>query len=234
MVQCSRRQGFDVYLRPFIAVSALLTIAYFLLVARIYHLAELSQSYPVMRGTAPLLVALVSAGAGERLSSLGWVGVLAISVGVICVAVSPGRLVLGRKGLYLALANAVLIASYTLVDGIGVRRAAAPVGYTLWIFLLSGLPLALWAVTARRAQFVQHLAKYWHLGLAGGIGSLTSYGLALWAMTAAPIAMVAALRETSIVFGTVIAWLWLGERVGLRRLGAACIIAGGAVALRMA
>jgi drug/metabolite transporter (DMT)-like permease len=218
---------------PFIAASALLTIAYFILVARIYHFAELSQSYPVMRGIAPLLVALVSAGAGERLSLLGWLGVLAVSVGVISVAASPGRMA-DRKGLYLTLANSVLIASYTLIDGIGVRRAAAPVGYTLWIFLLSGLPLGVWAALARRVEFTQHLAKYWHLGLAGGIGSLTSYGLALWAMTAAPIAMVAALRETSIVFGTLLAWLWLREHVGVRRLGAVCIIAGGAIALRMA
>jgi len=219
---------------PFIAASALLTIAYFLLVARIYDLADMSQAYPVMRGTAPLLVALVSAGTGEPLSIMGWLGVSAISIGILGIAASPRGLVIERKGLYLALGNAVLIASCTLVDGNGVRRAGGPLGYLLWIFLLSGLPLGAWAAVTRGAEFAHHLRRFWHFGLMGGVGSLGSYGVALWAMTLMSIPLVAALRETAIVFGTVIAWLWLRERVGLRRLLAACIITAGAAALRSA
>lgn len=223
---------------PFLAASAALTIVYFVLVARIYHLADLSQSYPVMRGTAPVLVALAGLmGLGEPLSITGWLGVLAISLGVLGIAgsgIAGSPLAVQRQGLRLALANAVLIASYTLIDGIGVRRSGAPVAYTLWIFLLSGLPLGVWALLLRRAKLAEYLARHWHRGLMGGAGSITSYGLVLWAMTAAPIPSVAALRETSILFGTVIAWLWLHERVGARRLWAACIIAGGAAALRLA
>jgi drug/metabolite transporter (DMT)-like permease len=221
---------------PFIGVSALLTIGYFVLVARIYRLSDLSHSYPVMRGTAPLLVAVASAVTGtEPMSAMAWLGVLAISVGIVGVADSrAAELPAQRQGLSLALGNAVVIAGYTLVDGFGVRRSGAPMGYTLWIFMLSGLPLGVWALVARRRVFVSHLVRHWHLGLMGGIGSITSYGLVLWAMTAAPIPLIAALRETSIVFGTILAWLWLRERVGLRRIVAVCIIASGAAALRAA
>jgi drug/metabolite transporter (DMT)-like permease len=135
---------------------------------------------------------------------------------------------------YLALINALVIASYTLVDGVGVRRSGAPAAYTLWLFLLCGTPLALWGLTVRRTSFLPYVRRYWWQGLAGGVGTSASYGLALWSMTRAPVAIVAALRETSILFGIVIAGLILKEPVGMRRVIAACVIAGGAALLRLA
>jgi drug/metabolite transporter (DMT)-like permease len=186
-----------------------------------------------MRGTAPLIVALVSVyRLGETLSPTAWFGVIGICIGIFSIAL--GSSLKDRKGVYLALMNALVIAAYTLIDGIGVRRSGTPAAYTLWVFLLTGLPLAVWALTGRRSSFLPYLHRHWRLGIAGGIGTTASYGLALWAMTLAPVAVVAALRETSILFGTLIAGLVLKEPIGPRRVISACIIAGGAAILRLA
>lgn len=218
---------------PFAAVSALFQIIYFLLVARTYQVADMSQTYPLMRGTAPLIVAVVSVfRMDEALSLFAWIGVMAICLGIFIIAL--GSTLKDRRGMRLALLNALVIAGYTLIDGLGVRKSGAPAAYTLWVFLLTGVPLALWAVTARRSAFVPYLGHHWRLGIAGGIGTTASYGLALWAMTVAPIAVVAALRETSIVFAALIAGLVLREPIGPRRVVSACIIAGGAAILRLA
>jgi drug/metabolite transporter (DMT)-like permease len=218
---------------PYAGVSAILQILYFLLVARIYEIADMSQAYPLMRGAAPLIVAVASAWqVGEVLSPSAWVGVVVICVGI--ASITLGTTFKDPRGTRLALLNALVIAGYTLVDGIGVRRSAAPAAYTLWVFLLTGTALALWSIATRRARFFQYLGRYWQLGVAGGIGATASYGLALWAMTLAPIAVVAALRESSILFGTLIAGIVLRESVGPRRMIAACIIAGGAAILRLA
>ena len=157
---------------------------------------------------------------------------LAICLGIFIIAL--GSTLKDRRGMRLALLNALVIAGYTLIDGLGVRKSGAPAAYTLWVFLLTGVPLALWAITARRSAFVPYLGHHWRLGIAGGIGTTASYGLALWAMTVAPIAVVAALRETSILFAALIAGLVLREPIGPRRVVSACIIAGGAAFLRLA
>jgi drug/metabolite transporter (DMT)-like permease len=218
---------------PYAAISALFQITYFLLIARTYQIADMSQAYPLMRGTAPLIVALVSVDQmGDTLSPIAWTGVIGICLGIFSIAL--GSKLKDRKGIYLALLNALVIAGYTLIDGVGVRRSGAPAAYTLWVFLLTGLPLTLWALTVRRSEFVSYFGRHWRPGIAGGIGTTASYGLALWAMTVAPVAVVAALRETSILFGTVIAGLVLREHIGLRRVIAACIIACGAAILRLA
>lgn len=143
-----------------------------------------------------------------------------------------GRIPKGKTGAALALLNAAVIASYTIIDGLGVRSSGSPEAYTLWIFLLTGVPLAVWALSARRETFRRYSISNWHFGLIGGAGTVASYGLALWAMTMAPVAAIAALRETSILFGAAISGLVLKERVGPPRVAAACIIAAGAAVLR--
>lgn len=157
-----------------------------------------------------------------------------ICFGVLSMVGAAARRGVSRAGLGLALLNAVVIAGYTLIDGIGVRRSGAPVAYSLWIFLLTGLALLTWALAKRRDAFVRYMQVNWHLGLIGGVGTASSYGLALWAMTIAPIAVVAALRETSILFGTAISAVLLRERVSRVRVVAVCVIAAGAVILRLA
>jgi uncharacterized membrane protein len=133
-----------------------------------------------------------------------------------------------------ALGNACVIASYTLIDGLGVRRSGAPAAYTLWVFLLTGIEMLLWILIWRRRDFVAYLRGKWLHALAGGGGTVLSYGLVLWAMTVAPVALVAALRETSILFATVISALVLKERVTLQRLTCIGLIVAGAMALRIA
>ncbi|MCA0044644.1 EamA family transporter [Celeribacter litoreus] len=218
---------------PFIAASSVMQIVYYVLVAQTYRLADMSLTYPLMRGTAPLIVAAVSILLGtEHLAPMAWIGVLIICTGVLSMALGrhPSD---QRTGLLLALLNATVIASYTLVDGAGVRRSDAPAAYTLWIFLLTGVPMILWGLVVRKDWFVAYARAQWHVGLIGGFGTVTSYGLALWAMTLAPVAVIAALRETSILFGTLISLFILREQVGKRRIIAAVCIAIGAIALRL-
>lgn len=219
---------------PYIAASTLFQVIYFALVARAYRIADMSLAYPLMRGTAPMLVALASvAWVGEPLSLRGWLGVGVICVGILSMAADT-RSGASKAGMALALLNAAFIAGYTLIDGVGVRRSDAPAAYTLWIFLLTGTALAAWAVVRRRQAFGEYVRRNWRLGLIGGAGTISSYGLALWAMTIAPVAVVAALRETSVLFGIAISAILLHERIGPARIIAACLIAIGAVVLRLA
>ncbi|MEK1939325.1 MAG: EamA family transporter [Pseudomonas sp.] len=223
---------------PFLAVSTLLQVLYFALVARIYHLADMSQTYPIMRGTAPLLVALVSlCWLDDPLPHAALLGIALICLGILCMALSrrankrsPDQ----RRGLLLALLNAGVIAAYTLVDGLGVRRSGTPAAYTLWLFLLTGLVLLGWVLLARRTAFVAYAGRYWRMGVLSAFGTLASYGLALWAMTLAPVAVIAALRETSILFGVLIAGLFLKEKLSAARVLGACVIVAGAIVLRLA
>jgi drug/metabolite transporter (DMT)-like permease len=217
---------------PYLAISAVLEIAYYALVAGAYRNADMSRAYPLMRGTPPLLVALVSSLAlGMHLPLTGWAGIALISAGLLSLTLGGTR---GNpRGIQFAMINALVIASYTLVDGFGVRASGSPATYTMWIYVLTGLPLATWALLRRR-DLLTYARRNWPLGLAGGVGTVVSYGLVLWAMTTAPIPVVAALRETSILFGTLIAVLVLKERVTRTRLVAVLIIAAGAIVLKLA
>lgn len=223
---------------PFITASVLLQVLYFALIARVYHLADMSQTYPIMRGTAPLLVALISLlWLDDHLPYGALLGIVLICLGILCMAFSQRRGTLTadqRRGLALALLNALVIASYTLVDGLGVRRSGSAAAYTLWLFLLTGVVLLGWVLWVRRADFQRYAVRHWQLGVIGSVGTLASYGLALWAMTLAPVAVIAALRETSILFGVLIAGLFLKEKLSPARVLGAVIIVVGAVVLRLA
>ena len=201
---------------PYLFVSCALQVVYTVLVAKTYQVSDMSQTYPLMRGTAPLLVALISVLVlGDHLSWLAWSGIGVICLSILAMAMN-GRMQ-SRKGIWLALLNACFIAGYTLVDGTGVRLSDTALGYTLWTFFMNGFCLLSWAMV-----------------LLGGVGTMGSYGLALWAMTQAPLAVVAALRETSILFGALIAFVLLKEKVAGLRIAAALGIAAGAVLLRLA
>lgn len=218
---------------PFIAGSVLLQLAYFRLLAAAYHAADMGVCYPIMRGTAPLLVAAASMlHVGDGLSDAAWIGVIAICAGILTM--TSGLQSHSRKGALLALANAFIIAGYTLTDGLGVRHSAAPIAYTLWIFLLTGSLFTAWIAGTRWAAFSVTLRSNWRAGLMGGAGSAGSYGIVLWAMTRAPLAEVAALRETSILFGALMATMWLRETIRLRGMLAIGLIVAGAALLRLA
>ena len=218
----------------FLAASAFVQVVYLAVVAGAYRAADMSLAYPLMRGFAPALVATFGVvWLGEVLSPAAWVGIGLICSGVFGTALAV-RGHASRRGVALALANAAVIAAYTLIDGAGVRASGAPVSYTLWLFLLNAIPLLAWALLFRRRAFLAYLHGNLPIAVVGGLGNLGSYGLALWAMTAAPIATVAALRETSILFGVAIAALLLDERIGRARLVACAIILLGAASLRAA
>jgi drug/metabolite transporter (DMT)-like permease len=221
---------------PFIAASVLLQTLYYTLLVAAYRHGDMSHVYPIMRGAAPLIVAALSAALiGEAVSGARWLGIGLICGGVLGLSLHrPEHSTSHRTATAFALGNACVIASYTLVDGLGVRRSGAPAAYALWIFLLNGSELLLWASIWRRREFAGYVSGRWPQALAGGAGTVASYGIALWAMTVAPVALVAALRETAIVFATVISALMLKERVTLQRLACTVVIIGGAVALRLA
>lgn len=224
---------------PWLAASVAIHIAYFGLVAAAYRAGDMGVAYPLMRGTAPLLVALLGGTLlGERLGPGAWGGVLLICGGVLGLALDGRRRrVAGGGGAAagFALCNAGVIAGYTLVDGVGARLSGSPVAYTLWLLLLTAVPLLAWAEVRRPGALGPRLrAGDWWLGLLGGACTMGSYALALWAMTRAPIAAVAALRETSILFGMALAALVLRERSGWTRLAAGGAVACGAAALRLA
>ncbi|PVX36021.1 DMT family transporter [Janthinobacterium sp. 78] len=225
---------------PWLAASAVAQLAYYSLLAAAYQAGDMSHAYPLMRGSAPLLVALASWPLiGERLSAMQMGAVTCICAGILGLYVAARTSTIGKASnntghaTAFALANACVIASYTLIDGIGVRLSGAPAAYTMWIFVLNGTGLLLWTLLRRRAGLLAYAQTQWHLAALGGFGTLASYGLALWAMTQAPVAAIAALRETSILFAIAIAALFLREKISPRRYLAIALIAAGAVLMRM-
>jgi drug/metabolite transporter (DMT)-like permease len=218
----------------FIAASSVVQTIYYLLLIETYRDGQVSHAYPLMRGCAPLLVALVNGPlTGDRLSSGQWCAMLLICGGVLgqwLAAPAHGA----RRTTVFALLTAGVIATYTLIDGQGVRRSGAPAAYTLWIFLLTGVLVCAWTARGRVHALAAFARANPLVAPLGGLASVGSYGIALWAMTRAPVAAVAALRETSILFATVIAAFILREPIGRARLAAVALIACGAVAMRLA
>lgn len=216
---------------PFLAASAALHVAYNLLLMRSYRLGEFGQVYPLARGTSPLLVALGgTVFAGEQLSAIGLLGVVVISLGLgtlVFVGGVPTRA--ARPAIAAAVLTGVVIATYTTVDGLGVRNAATVAGYAGWLFLLQGPVLPLAAVVARRGLLWRQVRPHLLAGLAGGTLSLTAYALVLWAQTRGALAPTAALRESSVIVGAVIGAVLFGERFGRWRIAATVLVAGGVV-----
>lgn len=222
---------------PYLAASIVIHIGYYFALTGAYRHGDLGLTYPLMRGVAPLLVAL-SAGVtlGEHLSVVAWVGVFGISVGVLVLGLSQHAFD-APKAVAFALANAVIIAIYTVVDGQGVRASGhtlqSTLQYLATMFMVDGWPFALMMLAKRGRAFPRYAVRRWPIACAGALASLGSYGIALWAMTRAPIAMVAALRETSVLFAVVIGALVLHEVVTVRRVLGALVIISGVMALRL-
>jgi drug/metabolite transporter (DMT)-like permease len=169
----------------------------------------------------------------EPLSFGAWLGIALISVGILTLTGDSWRS--GRfpfASTVFGLLNSVVIMAYTLVDGLGIRASGNASSYILWLFFLIPLPLLSLTLLTRPEAFKAQFSLRWKLGFLGGICTAASYGLALWAMTVAPIALVAGLRETSVIFGTVFACLFLKERFGLLRYAAAVLVTAGGVAIK--
>ncbi|MBS0441687.1 MAG: EamA family transporter [Proteobacteria bacterium] len=224
---------------PFLVASNVVHLGYYVALVGAYKHGELGLTYPVMRGLAPLLVATASAALiGEALGGTAWAGVLAVSAGVVAIGLSRGA-VAGHpaKALRYALANAAIIALYTVIDGLGVRASGNALAYVATLFLFEGLPYLTLVLWRRRAQMQATLAYArgrWPVALLGAAASFGSYAIALWAMTRAPVALVAALRETSVLFAALLGALWLKEGFGALRIAGTLAVVGGVMALRLA
>ncbi len=222
---------------PYLATSAVLQVVYIVLVSKAYKHGDMSLAYPLMRGTAPLLVAIASGPLiGEALPGLRWLGVLFVSAGVLAMALESRQRGGGAgRTVATALLNACFIAAYTITDGIGVRLSGAATSYTLWIFVAHAGPLLLWALATQPIQFGAHLRRRFGTAAFGAFATLASYGSALWAMSLdVPVASVSALRETSIIFAAGLSVFLFGERLGLWRWAGVALICGGVAVIRIA
>ena len=219
---------------PYIIASMLLHIAYYVALVGAYRAGDLSHGYPIMRGIAPLIVSLCAlAWLGEAPTPSVWLGVLLICGGVLSLGFVGFHWRQSRVALGWALANACIIASYTLVDAAGVRVAGRAESYVVWLFTLDALPFTLLVFFWKKDQLMAYARRFWLRGLAGGALSAAAYGIVLWAMTRAPVAAVAALRETSVIFAALIgAWL-LKEGHLARRIAGAATVAAGVIALKI-
>jgi drug/metabolite transporter (DMT)-like permease len=216
---------------PWVLAGSALHSGYKLVLIRAYGHGDLSQVYPLARGTAPLIVALAGAlFLGETMVPARLAAVAAIAAGIMLMAGKGG---LTRAGLGWALATAAFTASYTMADGIGARIAGSASAFTLTMFVLDGLFMLVYGLAARGGPALLALLPAWRGGAAAGAMSLGAYWIAIWAFTQAPLAMVAALRETSVLFAMLIGAVLLKERPGPRRWAAAALMLAGVALIRL-
>lgn len=219
---------------PLIVFSAVIHVFYFALVGYALRHADLGVAYPLTRGSAPAFTAILAAvWLGEILALSGWLAVGAIAAGVITLSADA----LLRDGLtpraaVLAFTNAAIVVAYTLVDGLGARLAGNALSYVSWMMAGTAILIALIALVFYRDQIATKERSFWVRTFIGGAISIASYGIALWAMTKAPIGLVAALRETSVLFAAVLGALLFDERFGAKRWAALILIVIGIGLLR--
>ncbi len=222
---------------PYVFASIVTHLAYYFFMVSAYRSGDLSLVYPLMRGVAPLLTGLLAiVWMHEWPGPLGWTGMLLISLGVIALALRPARLGPALHGhgraVGFALANAVVIAVYTIIDGSGARLAGNAWSYIVWLFVLDALPFTLYMLVTRRGEFIGALAERRRRGLIGGGLSAAAYAISVWAMTKAPVALVASLRETSVLFATLIGARMLKEHLSPRRWAGVGAVVVGVIALK--
>lgn len=221
---------------PWVAGASLLHTGYKLFLIRAYEHGDLTQVYPLARGAAPPIVALGGVILfGEHLDVRGWAAVILVAGGVALMAYRGGG-AMGRlpgKALGYALGTACFVAAYTLADGQGARIAGSATAFAMWMFVGDGLCMLAYAIATRGPGAPISVMASWRTGLPAGALSLGSYWIALWAFTQAPVALVAALRETSVLFAMLIGVIVLKERAGRWRWAAALCIAAGVVVMRL-
>lgn len=216
----------------FLALSCFFHIFYYICVAATYRTADLSVGYTIMRGSAPLFTALVLCLLGNALGIPAWIGVLTLCAGILSLALEQKYTRRDMKGILYSLRTSAVIMCYTLADGYGAKASGAGVAYACWLFVLNLFPINIYLAARYGGEYLTYVRKRLFFGLGGGLASLGAYGTAIWAMAQAPIVLVAALRETSVIFGMIMAILFLGERLTLLRCLAVLLVALGAALLR--
>jgi len=215
---------------PWLAASAIVHILYFICLAGAYHWGDLSYAYPIMRGGGPMIVALAGAAVfGEVPGVMAAAGVALVCAGIVAFAAGKAD----RRATLYALANAVVIAAYTLIDAKGARASGQAVAYTMWFFVANAVAIYAWAGLRRGAEVPRYLAKNWPRLAIGAVLTTGAYAIALWAMTVAPVALVAVLRETSVVFAAFIGVLFLKEKLTRRKWLATAAVLCGLALLRL-
>jgi drug/metabolite transporter (DMT)-like permease len=245
---------------PYLLGSVAIHVFYVLLLMQCYRLGEFSQVYPLARGVSPLVVTILAAVfVGEHLALPRIAGVVIVSAGLAFLVLGGRRALAGAPGgsggegsplrsggsrgvappgiqsaaFLAAVGTGLTIAAYTTVDGVGVRLSASPVGYIAWLMLLQSLCVPMFALVRRRDVLLKQPRRILLSGLAAGALSVLAYGLVLWAQTRGALAPIAALRETSVIFGAIIGTLVFREPFGRTRITAAVIVAGGILLLNI-
>ncbi len=221
---------------PFIAASALLNNFYFLFLIEAYRVGDLSHAYPLARGSAPLMVAVGAAVfGGESLGAGELAGITLVSGAIVSLVFIAGEgLQSGWRPVGYPLLTGLMIATYTVVDGIGVRLSGSPAGFIGWLFILSPLPIAVIAVVRRGYGVFGFLRTRWKPAVLAGCLNLGSYGLAIWALSLGAMAHVSALRETSVIIAALIGTFVLGESFGRGRIISAVVVVIGVVTINLA
>jgi drug/metabolite transporter (DMT)-like permease len=222
---------------PWLVASVIIHLFYFVGLIESYRAGDLGQVYPIARGSAPLMTATVTAFyVGEQLGLAGWGGIVMLAAGVLLLSLRGGRdfATLDRRAVGFALFTAVTICIYSVVDGMGARLSGPGMAnaYSCWLFVGIAPVVLCYALARRGTAVISAMTPHWKIGIGGGVMAVISYSIAIWAMTVAPIAVVAALRETSVLFGAVIAVVFLKEPLRATRVGAALIILCGLALLR--
>lgn len=219
---------------PWLVASGLIHMAYQLFLSYAYGEGDLSRVYPISRGAAPMLVLVVSFVLGiDTVRAMEVAGLVVLGLGIVLMA--HGALVSGesRRMLPFAFGAAAATAGYTLVDGLGARVWGEPVAYVAWLMIGSAVCYTPAIVALRGRTVLRATGRVWALGLLAAVLSFLAYAIAIWAMTVAPIALVAALRETSILFAVLIGWLVMGDPISRNKAWAAGLIVAGVMLTRV-
>lgn len=217
---------------PLLAISCICHLAYYFCMAATYKVSELSVGYAIMRGSAPILTALAMVMFGRPLNNAGWLSIFLLSAGILLLGFQQ-RKKGGIKGILYALRTSLVIMCYTLADGFGARACGDGASYACWLFFINFFPINIYVFWRYGKEYCQYARMRARPGIAGGLFGMASYGIAIWAMTCAPIALVAGLRETSVIFGLILAIIFLHEKVTLMRAAAILLVAAGAVLIRI-
>jgi drug/metabolite transporter (DMT)-like permease len=220
---------------PFLVLSGAIHIGYQALLLQAYRVGDFNQVYPIARGTAPLLVALLAVPlADERLGGAQLAGVLCVAAGLFSLAQLREWHRAGRPpAIAFAVATGLFITAYSLMDGLGVRRADSALGYAAWLVLIESAAIPAYALLHERTRLRRTWASTWRGAALGGLLSVTAYAIVLWAQTRGALAAVTALRETGVIVAAAIGTLVFHEHFGRRRLVAAVLVAGGVVLLNV-
>ena len=221
---------------PYLAVAVVFHNAYYATMLAAYRHGDLSLVYPIARGSAPLLVTVGAAlFAGEVPGPLGVTGVVLVSAGVVALSLRQGSFTATHwQSIAFAVLNGLAVAAFTVVDGLGARKAGLPWSFIVWLNLLCGVPMIAIAISRRRAEAAAFLRAQWRPAVTGGVLSTAGFALVLFALSQGAMAHVTALRETSVLFAALIGVVQLKESFGARRLAAAAVIVVGLVLLQTA